>query len=288
MSTDSRPADIPVAPPPWTLKAKLYLFFATLKPDNREDPILQGLPPGSYNPSETIHPSALAPINGSTQWKGGLTGFVLVRYEQSPVGPYDELMMTPDGFVNPYEKKATSGRITTIYVSSRQSVWNGRKNWSMFFSPVFSRCHVSLIYPIDIPKHLARFEFIPKDSKTLSVKVSLPDAEVPFFTATITDSVIPGIPLPSFILNPYMRIVQPPILASDPPDIEIASDDDWASILPTYSGPWRAAYIRPSEGGNELYGDGLHYPRVKLFWIGAKFTGTIQFPEGVKISSKVD
>jgi hypothetical protein len=136
-STNPRPADIPVAPPPWPLKAKLYLFFAVLKPENREDPILQGLPPGSYNPSETIHPSALAPINDSPQWKGGLTCFVLVRYEQTPVGPYDELMMTPDGFANPYEKKATSGRITNIYVSSRQSVWNGRKNWSTFFNPSF-------------------------------------------------------------------------------------------------------------------------------------------------------
>ena len=133
-STNSPPIDIPVAPPPWTLKTKLYLFAATLKPENREDPILQGLPAGSYNPLETIHPSALAPINGSPQWKGGLTSFVLVRYEESPVGPYDELMMTPDGFTNPYEKKATSARITNIYVSSRESVWNGRKNWSKLHS----------------------------------------------------------------------------------------------------------------------------------------------------------
>jgi len=118
--------------------------------------------------------------------------------------------------------------------------------------------------------------------------VSLPDAEVPFFTATITDSVIPGIPLPSFLLKPYSRIVQPPILASNPPDIEIASDDDWVSILLTYRGRWCPAYIRPSEGGNELYGDGLHYPRIKPFWIGTKFTGSLLFPDGIKISSKVD
>jgi hypothetical protein len=142
--------------------------------------------------------------------------------------------------------------------------------------------------PLDIPKHLARFEFTHKDSRNFSVKVSLPDAEVPFFTASITDSIIPGVPLPSFLLNRFVRVVQPPLLASNPPDIEIASDDDWVSILPTYSGPWRAAYIRPLEGGNESYGDGLHYPRIKPFWIGAKFTGVILFPSGVKISSKID
>ncbi len=85
-----------------------------------------------------------------------------------------------------------------------------------------------------------------------------------------------------------MRIVQPPLLACNPPDIGIASDDDWVSVLPVYSGRWRVAYVRPSEGGNESYGDGLQYPRTKPFWIGAKFTGTIFFPGGVKISSKVD
>jgi hypothetical protein len=143
---DRPPADIPLTPAPWVLNAKLYLFSTILKPANREDPILQGLPPGSYVPEETVHPSALAPINGSPQWKGGLTCIVLVRYEHSPVGPYDELIMTSDGFSNPHEKKATSARITNIYVSSRQSVWNGRKNWSTFFNPPFS--HIcSLITP---------------------------------------------------------------------------------------------------------------------------------------------
>jgi hypothetical protein len=83
-----------------------------------------------------------------------------------------------------------------------------------------------------------------------------------------------------------MRLVQPPLLASNPPDIEIASDDDWVSISPAYRGRWQLAYLQPSEGGNVLYGDGLHYPRIKPFWIGAKFTGSIHFPIGVKVNSK--
>jgi hypothetical protein len=87
-----------------------------------------------------VHPSALAPINGAPQWKGGLTSVVLVRYEDSPVGPYDELIMVADGFINPYEK-GTSGRITNIYVSTRQSVWNGRINWSISFPAFFRRSY---------------------------------------------------------------------------------------------------------------------------------------------------
>jgi hypothetical protein len=140
---------------------------------------------------------------------------------------------------------------------------------------------------LDIQKHLARFEWNPTDSKTFTVKVFLPDAEVPFFSACITESSIPAVPLPAFLLNPFMRIVQPPLLASNPPDIEVASsNDEWVSVTPAYSGRWRLAYIQPSEGGNELYGDGLNYPQTKPFWIGAKFTGNIHLASGVRFSSK--
>jgi len=127
----SPPAGITAAPAPWEIRTKLYLFTRPLSPRNQEDPILQGLPPGTYNPLETMHPSALAPVNGTPQWKGGLSYFVLVRYEDSPVGPYDELIAVSDGWANPYEKR-TSARITNIYVSIPQSVWNGRHNWSMY------------------------------------------------------------------------------------------------------------------------------------------------------------
>ncbi|KAI0295297.1 hypothetical protein BC826DRAFT_1009326 [Russula brevipes] len=251
-------------PPPWELKAKLYLFTTLLSPGNREDPVLQGLPPGSYNPSENVHPSALAPINGAPQWKGGLTSVVLVRYEDSPVGPYDELIMVADGFSNPYQKGA-SGRITNIYVSTRESVWNGRTNWN-------------------IPKHLASFEFVGTGPKTSTFKAFLPGEENPFFAASITDSYIPAVPIPSFLLNPFMRIVQPPLLAGEPEDLQVGTDDEWISITPAYRGRWRAAYIQPVEAGREEYGDGLSFPRIKPFWIGLKFTGTVDFPDGVKVS----
>lgn len=131
-SKPSPPAGVSPVPAPWRLKAKLYLFTKLLSPGNREDPVLQGLPPGSYSPTETVHSSALGPVNGAPQWKGGLYYIVLVRYEDSPVGPYDELIAVSDGWANPHEKKRTSGRITNIYVSTLQSVWNGRNNWSMY------------------------------------------------------------------------------------------------------------------------------------------------------------
>jgi hypothetical protein len=135
----SPPAGVSAAPPPWVLRAKLYLFTRLLSPDKREDPVLQGLPPGSYGASEKVHPSALALVDGASQWKGGLSHVVLVRYEDSPVGPYDELIAVSDGWANPYEKR-TSARITNIYVSSLESVWNGRNNWSTYPSFFFFFC----------------------------------------------------------------------------------------------------------------------------------------------------
>src|SRR6266404_7650915 len=116
-------------PPPWSLRTKLYVFVASLNPINGEDPVLQGLPAGSYNPSETLHPSALALVNGAPQWKRGRAIVVLARYQTSPIGPYDELMMIVKGFANPYQK-GTGGRVTNIFVSTRESVRNGRYNWS--------------------------------------------------------------------------------------------------------------------------------------------------------------
>jgi hypothetical protein len=67
---------------------------------------------------ETVHPSALAPINSALQWKGGLTYIVIIRYEDPPAEPYDELVVVSDGFANPYN-------------AQKGSVWNGRNSWSI-------------------------------------------------------------------------------------------------------------------------------------------------------------
>ena len=84
-----------------------------------------------------------------------------------------------------------------------------------------------------------------------------------------------------------MRMVQPPLLASDPPDdIQIKSNEEWLSITPTYHGRWSVAYIRPAEAELQRYGDGLHFPQIKPFWIGARFTGSIHYPSGLKLSAE--
>ena len=123
---------------------------------------------------------------------------------------------------------------------------------------------------------------------TSNFEVFLPDAERPFFTASLTDSRLPAIPISPRIVRPLTSLVQPPLLSGRPEDIQIATDDEWLSIAPLYDGRWQLAYIRPSEEGHASYGDGLHFPQIKSFWIGAKFTGTVLFPDGVQLRTKAE
>jgi hypothetical protein len=80
-------------------------------------------------------------------------------------------------------------------------------------------------------------------------------------------------------------MVQPP-LAGDT-DTADESPDEWIAITPAYRGRWRVAYIQPAEteAGLERYGDGLQFPQIKPYWVGAKFTGSIHFPAGTKMNS---
>ena len=48
-----------------------------------------------------------------------MTYIVVIRYEDPPAGPYDELVVVSDGFADPYEK------------AQKGSVWNGRNSWSI-------------------------------------------------------------------------------------------------------------------------------------------------------------
>ena len=164
----------PRAPAPWSLTGHLYCF-------------VHGTRSPSANPqhSENPDPSRRALM-------GGLGGILLFRYNTSPVGPYDELIIVPGayGYQRPQQQAAgfssfgslsqyalrllsrgtlacrpsshqktlseRSFGISQIYVSTEASVTNGRQNWS-------------------IPKQQAVFDW-EQDTKTgiTYVSVSLP------------------------------------------------------------------------------------------------------------------
>ncbi|CAF1400424.1 unnamed protein product [Rotaria magnacalcarata] len=129
------------APAPWSLNgSKAYLFIHGSRPIQE-----------SFNENPD-------PIR--SPFCGGMGGMLLVRYTDSPVGPYDELLFIP-GYYQFRDKNYY--RISQIYVSSIDSVVNGRRNWN-------------------VPKKLARFCWTDNDT---CVKIFLPECDEPFCTIRV-------------------------------------------------------------------------------------------------------
>lgn len=78
---------------------------------------------GRFAPSETHAPDAL-----QDRFRGGFGALMLVDYQTSAVGPYQELLYIPGSF-------EVNGRntpsITRIWVTSQASVDAGRANWAI-------------------------------------------------------------------------------------------------------------------------------------------------------------
>ena len=114
---------VPAVPAPWNLSGR---GFMVLYKFNRE----------------FLKEKAFLPPDGEMAPAGGLGALMIVDYASSDAGPYSELLFIPG-------KVHVSGgrwhRITKIYVSTMESVLNGRKNWA-------------------IPKEPATFHFSKKDN----------------------------------------------------------------------------------------------------------------------------
>jgi hypothetical protein len=95
------------SPPPWKLKGEGIILVFKFK-------------------KEWVENSAQLPKHLVGKFKGGLGYVMLVNYEQSPVGPYRELLLIPGKF-----RKTKKQAITKIYVDSEASTHNGRNNWGI-------------------------------------------------------------------------------------------------------------------------------------------------------------
>ncbi|KAL2782425.1 hypothetical protein BJX66DRAFT_345843 [Aspergillus keveii] len=94
----------------------------------------RGLPPGSYGHLEANSHFATR-FGREEDFEGGLCYVMIVRYSDTPVGPYDELIWMPGSFsvgahVDGPPKKAWH-RVTRIYVSQFETVKRGRENWNI-------------------------------------------------------------------------------------------------------------------------------------------------------------
>lgn len=108
----------PVAPSPWDdLEADVFTAVGWASGAD-------GLPTGSYNRLEESSSFADPEVNG--RFVGGLCSVMILRYHQTPVGPYDEVIWIPGSFEVPQLDRGHMVRIGRIYVSSLESVYNGK------------------------------------------------------------------------------------------------------------------------------------------------------------------
>ncbi|KAI0553787.1 hypothetical protein F4679DRAFT_436434 [Xylaria curta] len=215
---------VPV-PAPWQLRGTVYVISFLSKAGK--------LPDHAYSPLERDSAYASPAVSG--EHRGGISQFQVIRYTESPVGSYDELIVCP-GFFN-YEteedgrrKVKKNARISRIYVSQKYTCWNGRTNWN-------------------IPKHLARFEWDDLDGGATGVRVYPHDTtgessesrpnNVPLFQAMFKPMRwTPSFPF-SLSWMQYLgldaSLVQPPLPAGEGSQGELPGTDRWCKIVPAQS-----------------------------------------------------
>lgn len=226
-------SQVKAAPAPWTLSGQLsYLFIH-----------------GPRSIQEQFNENA-DPIR--SPFRGGRGGVLLVRYTDSPVGPYDELILLPGCY---QFGETTYYRITQIYVSSMASVVNGRRNWS-------------------VPKKLAIFRWTDNDT---AVKIFLPDQEQPFCTMRVRPRLY-CFPASSAIVPASFRTLLQPSLE------ENADPGRYFKITPTCSG-----WFRPLVQLLEFQTDGKEIPsheQLPLYTFGVGYEAfTLVFPKAEEILS---
>lgn len=105
-----------LAPAPWALKASTAYVIPMVN-------LSPNAPDKAFSPLER---------NSSYATSGKLlagTGLMMiVRYSDSPVGPYDEFIVMPGLYSNPEDGLVPRLRIGRIYVSHKYTTWNGRNS----------------------------------------------------------------------------------------------------------------------------------------------------------------
>ncbi|PKS09644.1 hypothetical protein jhhlp_004263 [Lomentospora prolificans] len=286
------PDDITHVPAPWTLKGTVYQF-AWWTPRAQAE----AMPTMAYSPLESS--SSFSAPEGSKPL-GGLSVVQIIRYTDSPVGPYDELLVIPGFHEYAIDDEKTgkrvtkrNARITRIYVSQKYTCWNGRINWN-------------------IPKHLASFEWHTDPStSTTMVKVYPHDmavpagntrsidaseataSKIPFFQATFKPiPFTPNFPFSARIFN-YLGVdptlVQPPLPeGNNASKKELPGTNRWCAIDPVQSSwktrlGWFDLRQETDASGNVAGGaQGENFwPGIGRWHLGIRMEdATIEFGEG--------
>jgi len=135
-------SDLKIAPAPWYLTGDAYIMVYKFSKD-------------------FVQENGFLADYQQDRFLGYVGTVMVVDYKTSGVGPYAELLFIPVMFTFNWKKMFS---ISKIYVSSRESVYNGIENWG-------------------IPKEFANFDWQtnPDGSEDISVRVE----EKEFFKMTI-------------------------------------------------------------------------------------------------------
>ncbi|KAI0075586.1 hypothetical protein K474DRAFT_1370916 [Panus rudis PR-1116 ss-1] len=262
----------PEAPAPWQCKGETFWFYTYVSP-TKDKPY-----PSKSEFNDIEGTSAFADPKVTGEFEGGLAFVMIVRYTETPVGPYDEIIWSPGKFKVPPTGKSAL-RITRIYVSGKETTYNGRKNWN-------------------IPKQLAHFEFTPNpEAKGPSalpytrISVSpVDDTSKPFFVVNLKPTLFLSnahIPFNTKYLPLDLTITHPP-LPEDPNWKESAQvgTDRWWSLLFGMTGK---AGLLWGEGGLEggKFGNDVGFPDVRLIKLGMWLRDfRLSFPIGEEPGAK--
>ncbi|KAI1871381.1 uncharacterized protein JN550_004375 [Neoarthrinium moseri] len=207
---------IELVPAPWTLHGTGWAI---------------PLPAALSLPEKTDSP--LERQQGSKATAGLYTGIVgaiqMIRYTDTPVGPYDEFVLIPGAFTysGPYlGLPQTDLRVSRMYVSQKYTCYNGRANWN-------------------IPKHLASFNWTDNADGSTTLKLYPHDttgdeseaspADKPFFQAIIYPDVSPDLSVnfssPLIPEGVPVRLNQAPLPSGSGSYGELPGTETWGNTV---------------------------------------------------------
>lgn len=125
--------DIKKVPAPWKCTADIYAAYFFSSPKSKAAAEIDTI---AYSPLEK-ESSFASPEAG--RFAGGIGSFMLVRYTDTPVGTYDELAIIPGSYTYQVQDKngkwveKKNPRLTRIYVSQKDTMYNGRFSEAILF-----------------------------------------------------------------------------------------------------------------------------------------------------------
>ncbi|KXH35604.1 hypothetical protein CSAL01_02827 [Colletotrichum salicis] len=261
-------SDITPVPAPWKLKGDVYVFSFWVPKKQAEHP-----PTITYSPLEAnsafIRPEGSRPL-------GGISMIQIIRYTESPVGPYYGLILSP-GFheytveENGKRIKKKNARITRIYVSQKYTCWNGRKTTFAWETNSDGSTAVK-VFPHDTSGDL----------------MESAASTTPFFQATFKSvPYVPSFPLSLDVLK-YVgldaTLVQPPLPEGSGSQDELLGTDRWCSIAPGQSSKKTSLGwfdIRQADEKGHIIGEHENFwPGLGRWQIGLKMEDSIvSFPK---------